>query len=104
MNMNEEEFDNKYYNDVILYKTIQQFDSIKSLKDSKREAVIILLKQLSDFYSEELEHEKMYFVNKLAEYVELNYYRSFEETFIIQEESNDIIKMLEEEYGGPLFE
>lgn len=95
---------NKYYTDVILYRTIAKINTIRTHKDSKLTDSLTMLKHLSDVYNDLLEFEKMYFVNKFIEYLESDYQRSFEETYLLIEEAGDIIKILEEEYGGPLYE
>lgn len=95
---------NKYYTDVILYRTIAKINTIRAHKDSKLTDSLTMLRHLSDVYNDLLEFEKMYFVNKFIEYLESDYQRSFEETYLLIEEAGDIIKILEEEYGGPLYE
>lgn len=98
----ESEYNRKYYNDVVLYKTIAQIDRIILLGGSKRSNALSLLKHLSDFYSEIFEFEKMYFMNQMLDYMKLNYQESFEETYLLREESNFIKNQLEDEYGGNL--
>lgn len=94
-----EDFDRKYYNDVILYKTIEQIDRVRS-SIQRKSHVLALLAHLEEFFTETLEFEKSYFVSTLKEYITVDYSKSFEETYLLKEDAAEIKLMLEKEYGG----
>ena len=92
----------KYFNDCVLYKVIDDITRIGASEGKLKKPAIDLLQNLSDFYNQEIEFTKMYFINGLIEFIKMQYCNSFEESYLLLEESKKIKILLDNEYGGSL--